>query len=465
MYTSRIVEIRIKGLFNKFDYSIDLRNESDIAVLIAANGRGKTTIFNLLNFIFSPSIETFELIRSIPFEEFTCNFDSCEQISLHRYPYEVTNITFASADNITSRLQTESTEFLLQSMNGRSIGDSSFPQYYNYTLTITKRSQQIKQIDFMRCLTDGYSEFLKSGLDYFEKNSDTSTTVSARESMLGKRFGFLFDMLRKTLEESKMDINIMFISTSRIYPSSSNTSSMHNTQADPLTQAKREIDRLIQNSVKQYNENKARAINELTKEFISYEARAIPSSQDHVLQDFNQDLDSYIYLGLLRTDEKIDLSSTVESTNRRDYLKAYLEKNRGNTQPFKEISAKFSMLKKFFDARNEDTGKRLSFTQDGLKIYTENNSGKIQEISLSHLSSGEKHDFIMLYKLIFSTKPYSLVLIDEPEISLHITWQEEYLDNLIEICGNNMLQALVATHSPNIINGHFELMAEIVENE
>ena len=62
----------------------------------------------------------------------------------------------------------------------------------------------------------------------------------------------------------------------------------------------------------------------------------------------------------------------------------------------------------------------------------------------------------MFYNLIFASEDNSLVLIDEPEISLHIAWQEDYLELLMKICEMNHLQAVVATHSPNIINGHFE---------
>lgn len=79
------------------------------------------------------------------------------------------------------------------------------------------------------------------------------------------------------------------------------------------------------------------------------------------------------------------------------------------------------------------------------------------DIDLDCLSSGEKNDFVMFYQLIFNTQEFGIVLIDEPEISLHIEWQEEYLDFLQKICSMNSLQAIVATHSPNIINGHFDL--------
>ena len=66
----------------------------------------------------------------------------------------------------------------------------------------------------------------------------------------------------------------------------------------------------------------------------------------------------------------------------------------------------------------------------------------------------------MFYNLVFNVQNNGLVLIDEPEISLHVEWQETYLDKLLAICKMNGLQAIVATHSPNIISSHYDLLVD-----
>lgn len=81
-----------------------------------------------------------------------------------------------------------------------------------------------------------------------------------------------------------------------------------------------------------------------------------------------------------------------------------------------------------------------------------------KELKLSQLSSGEQHEVVLLYELIFKTKPGILVLIDEPEISLHITWQKEFLDDLLKIIKIQNFQVLIATHSPSIINDRWDLV-------
>lgn len=84
-----------------------------------------------------------------------------------------------------------------------------------------------------------------------------------------------------------------------------------------------------------------------------------------------------------------------------------------------------------------------------------------QSIPVEKLSSGEKNDFILFYELIFKCNDSSLILIDEPEISLHIAWQQEFIRELIQICDMNNMQAIVATHSPNIVSEYYDLLVDL----
>ena len=64
-------------------------------------------------------------------------------------------------------------------------------------------------------------------------------------------------------------------------------------------------------------------------------------------------------------------------------------------------------------------------------------------------------------KTIFKCDSKSLILVDEPEISLHVAWQQEFIDELMEICKLKNMQAIVATHSPNIVNNHWDLLVDL----
>ncbi|MHB1185770.1 MAG: AAA family ATPase [Desulfobulbia bacterium] len=77
------------------------------------------------------------------------------------------------------------------------------------------------------------------------------------------------------------------------------------------------------------------------------------------------------------------------------------------------------------------------------------------------LSSGEQHEIVLLFDLIFFSTPGTLVLIDEPEISLHIDWQKKFLSD-VEAIGNAAdLRFVLATHSPAIIGSRIDICEEI----
>ncbi len=74
------------------------------------------------------------------------------------------------------------------------------------------------------------------------------------------------------------------------------------------------------------------------------------------------------------------------------------------------------------------------------------------EIDADLLSTGEQHELVLTYDLLFNVEPETLVLIDEPEISLHVAWQQEFLDDISQIADLVGLRFIVATHSPQIIH-------------
>lgn len=90
---------------------------------------------------------------------------------------------------------------------------------------------------------------------------------------------------------------------------------------------------------------------------------------------------------------------------------------------------------------------------------------KDRPLELSQLSSGEQHEVVLLYELIFNAQANVLVLIDEPEISLHVNWQKEFLNDLMTIIAIRNFQVIIATHSPTIINDRWDLVYTLGEEE
>lgn len=99
---------------------------------------------------------------------------------------------------------------------------------------------------------------------------------------------------------------------------------------------------------------------------------------------------------------------------------------------------------------------RSNITVKPTGLVLEFNDGRSESPGSSNLSSGERHQIQMAFDLVFKGKTKSLILIDEPEISLHVNWQNEILREFSELREVNQSQYLVATHSPEIIGGAWD---------
>ncbi|MDL9982354.1 AAA family ATPase [Providencia alcalifaciens] len=142
-------------------------------------------------------------------------------------------------------------------------------------------------------------------------------------------------------------------------------------------------------------------------------------------------------------------------------LELYLYDSFDKYSAFEELTKKIKLFLRFLNSK-ELAFKKVSVHKDVgfclIDVDTEN------LIDLNSLSSGEQNQIIMLYNLIFLTNKNSILLIDEPEISLHIAWQKEVLNNLEKIMKvNNIPQVIIATHSPTVINGNWDRSLDLYE--
>ncbi|AVQ26984.1 ATP-binding protein [Fusobacterium ulcerans] len=88
----------------------------------------------------------------------------------------------------------------------------------------------------------------------------------------------------------------------------------------------------------------------------------------------------------------------------------------------------------------------LSKDEKSMPVFT-NSSG--DEFDINQLSSGEKQLFLRTLAIKMLEPENSIILIDEPELSLHPKWQQRIIEIYQRIGKNN--QIIVATHSPHIL--------------
>jgi ABC-type glutathione transport system ATPase component len=127
-------------------------------------------------------------------------------------------------------------------------------------------------------------------------------------------------------------------------------------------------------------------------------------------------------------------------------------------EPLAPINKKLTDLRSVLDSKLAGSGKRTSVRRGGT-LGIESVAG--HRVPVSQLSSGEQHLVAIFSQLLFATHTGSLILIDEPEISMHMSWQHAFLEDVERVASVSDLQVILATHSTGIINGRWDLTREL----
>ncbi|WP_161965292.1 AAA family ATPase [Ornithinimicrobium cerasi] len=142
----------------------------------------------------------------------------------------------------------------------------------------------------------------------------------------------------------------------------------------------------------------------------------------------------------------------MNPTERR-ILAVFLEDWEKRLRPLQPINRKIDLFRSLIDGKLAQSYKGTAPTEAGIAVV--NSYG--QKLKVSTLSSGEQHLVAIFTQLLFDTRPGSVVLVDEPEISLHPAWQHEFINDLERVGELVAIQTVIATHSPSIVNGNWNL--------
>ena len=104
------------------------------------------------------------------------------------------------------------------------------------------------------------------------------------------------------------------------------------------------------------------------------------------------------------------------------------------------------------------------FQETGKKIIRKSNEIQFEQdgdiLTPYQLSSGEKQMLVILLTVLVQDNQHCTLLMDEPEISLHVEWQQRLI-SLIR-CLNPNVQIILATHSPALVmNGWLDAVTEV----
>ncbi|MEV6328516.1 AAA family ATPase [Streptomyces sp. NPDC051909] len=182
------------------------------------------------------------------------------------------------------------------------------------------------------------------------------------------------------------------------------------------------------------------------------------SSRESVMREFQEVQALRVSLaaaGLIDSSEAGESISDLplESADSLALISTYISDTKKKLTTFEPLRRRLEPFMDFLRRHYKD--KRVGIdTERGFRIFSERTG---EEINPVQLSSGEQQMFVLSHKLLFESRPGTLVMIDEPELSLHVLWQATFVDDLTEISAVSGTYFMLATHSPTLIAGRSDL--------
>lgn len=415
----RIKQIEVTGLFGMFDHVIPLNMEDRITIIYGLNGVGKTATIKLLNSLFNFD---FSELEAIPFKTFKIEFDDYEFIQL-------------------SKLGT---------------------QYTHKNSTIDK--QEIK-VYFSGENSDIFLSDVKKILRPEVEENDILNTLDYMELLINRIKENKLVEIPNWIDNIFKSFNIRLIESQRLLNIPKFSQSIKNAQQKSMMLMRlsveiyaKELANYIQDKLAEY----AQLSQSLDRTFPVrvIQQQVIAKMSDENLRTKLSEIEAKRYklinVGLLDKDENPDFQipeKIDETTNK--FLSVYVEDVEKKLSVFDDLAERIEIFKRIINQRF--SYKQINIDKDAGFTFTCNGS----PLSPEKLSSGEQHELIILYELLFKVPPNSLILIDEPEISLHVEWQVHFLKDLQEITRISDIDVVIATHSPDIIHDRWDLTVEL----
>ncbi|MBD2247273.1 AAA family ATPase [Nostoc sp. FACHB-888] len=444
----RIKQISIRGLFGIFDHLIPLNIDERITIIHGPNGFGKTAILRILNSFFN---SRYVELRAIPFKDFRVEFDDNSRIEIIKNTETSEN---AEKNNIVFKFYQPYSEAVYFSLKPPKIrSDRGFPIVLEDSV-IQEMPYTLKSLDNHI----GAITFYEQALEIVDNLS--SSNLKSQEA------------IPDWLEKLQSNINIRLIESQRLLNFVPNRSSRRSAETPSMLSTvsaySDELAKLMQDKFKEYGTISQSLDRTFPVRVVKQQSSA--DLTDEQLRDQLNELEAnrsrLIEVGLLDKDEdsefQIQPQDIDEST--KNALSVYVEDVEKKLSVFAEIASKIELLRKIINNKFAYSYKEINFSKEKGFVFT-----TLYQSSLSNsktllppdLSSGEQHELVLLYELLFKVQPNSLVLIDEPELSLHVGWQVQFLKDLQDITQLADLNILMATHSPDIIQDRWDLTVEL----
>ncbi len=448
-----ISKIQVKELLNRYSYELNLK---PLNILHGFNGSGKTTFLKIIHSILTKNYRT---ALNCKFKSISFIFDKNEKVIF-------TNI---NSKDLKCEIKNSKGKTIIKGNLLRFDVDSIFTKYAG-------------PIEFIKHLH-------KSGYIFARDQDDDFPYIETKTGKLLKDLSEVINHFSETstydyeseIEEYLKELNSFFIQTNRLETTSSITglesrNEGRKSRIDKYRSVSRRLSKSHRNPLRYIKEDlveriekvaerSARISREFDSQFFDLLIEELKvkkqKNQDEILKNLETELENID----LQENELIELGLYEGPSTETKRAKIILEEE-GQLSPgllnalvvfSKGLQRKFETFKdikpkvyKFTDfISNHLSGKELILSRkDGIQFKI--HDGTIIEPWM--LSSGEQHIILIAYFFVFLAPEKSIVLIDEPEISLHVKWQEKFLQDMLELSKLSNLRFIVATHSPSIIS-------------
>ncbi len=405
----RIKRISVTNLFGIFNHTIPLHLEDRITIIHGPNGFGKTMILKLLDALFSRNGQP---AMAMPFDEFRVDFDDSTSFWITKESQEEIE-SAAMEDLLVSQgvrfCMTDQEPFIATLMF---LLHNHNPIDVELIYSFRRTAKLIKTLTFPRY--ESFSEDLRRLLqESIQKRSAPEEEPD-------------------WLVETRKMISIHFIETQRLL----------NVRKDSQNPGKDGEQQPLVPAVRMYSEELAAMIRSKLAEYASLSQSLDGTFPERVfnptLMQLQMDEKELRRQLALLEEKRLRLISTGlldhggtttfelgdhVDESKKIMLSVYIEDTQKKLSIFDNLFEKIHLLTEIVNKRF--LYKNIAINKERGFVFT---TSKNTILPLENLSSGEQHELVLFYELLFKVAPGSLILIDEPELSVHIVCCRAYCE-------------------------------------
>lgn len=438
----RLESFHIEKLFGEFDHFIPLSPSSHITALIAPNGIGKTACLRLINALFR---RQWSIFSSTEFFQIEYRFSDGSRVVARRSSLD--DLLEEPGIGITFETSTPGAEpdvwtpKVADQAPGRVLGVERYLPFLTRTGPSRWVHDHTRQVYNLQEIVEAYGEQLPdsilSSINY--KPSDA----------LGKIIGA---------------IDCHLIETQRLLIIPDDPARRGISSTLTISKKAQTLRSIIAQELTAY----ASLSQSLDRSFPKRVIQKGPILPSEDLKSSLQELDGHrrklMEAGILDTehDDALLPSGEVDSAIAA-VLSVYVSDTKRKLESLSQILSRITLFIELIDDRFYP--KSISVGKDTGFAVKRSSRGVIDNVPLEKLSSGEQHQLVLFFELLFELGENALILIDEPELSLHVAWQKKFIPDLQRIIRLNKFDVLLATHSPQLIGRWTDLVVELGDVE